>query len=60
MGRLQRGLAGLRRHGTGRLAVLDGRLRSRSWGQQVLEALEPWVELRRLLPPGSDTTENTA
>jgi ATP-dependent DNA helicase DinG len=46
---LQRGLAGLRRNG-GRLAVLDGRLRSRSWGRQVLSALEPWVQLARLLP----------
>ena len=47
--RLQRGLAGLRRQG-GRLAVLDGRLRSRSWGRQVFAALEPWVLLTRLLP----------
>jgi ATP-dependent DNA helicase DinG len=47
--RLQRGTAGLRRHG-GRLAVLDGRLRARSWGRQVLMALEPWVKLTRLLP----------
>lgn len=46
---LQRALAGLRRHG-GRLAVLDGRLRGRSWGQLVRAALEPWVELPRLLP----------
>lgn len=58
LGRMQRGLAGLRRHGSGRLAVLDGRLRSRGWGQQVLEALEPWVELRRLLPPGDDCAEH--
>ncbi|MCT0247926.1 helicase [Synechococcus sp. CS-205] len=50
MTRLQLALAGLRRGG-GRLAVLDGRLRSRSWGQQVLSALEPWVALQRLLPP---------
>jgi ATP-dependent DNA helicase DinG len=47
--RLQLALAGLRRGG-GRLAVLDGRLRSRSWGHQVLSALEPWVALNRLLP----------
>ena len=47
--RLQLGVAGLRRQG-GRLAVLDGRLRGRSWGQQVLHALEPWVSLSRLLP----------
>ncbi|MFY8149523.1 MAG: helicase [Prochlorococcaceae cyanobacterium] len=47
--RLQRAVAGLRRRG-GRLAVLDGRLRSRSWGGTVLRALEPWVSLSRLLP----------
>lgn len=46
---LQRGLAGLRRSG-GRLAVLDGRLRARSWGNQMLAALDPWVPLTRLLP----------
>ena len=50
LSRLQRGVAGLRRHGQGRLAVLDGRLRGRSWGRQVLHALEPWVGLHRLLP----------
>lgn len=49
LNRLQRGLASLRRHG-GRLAVLDGRLRARSWGRQVFSALEPWVQLNRLLP----------
>jgi ATP-dependent DNA helicase DinG len=49
LSRLQRALASLRRQG-GRLAVLDGRLRSRSWGRQVLTALEPWISLRRLLP----------
>ena len=49
LGRLQRAVAGLRRSG-GRLAVLDGRLRRRGWGRQVLEALEPWVALSRLLP----------
>ena len=49
LNRLQRGLAGLRRQG-GRMAVLDGRLRGRSWGRLVLEALEPWVQLPRLLP----------
>jgi ATP-dependent DNA helicase DinG len=49
LGRLQRSVAGLRRNG-GRLAVLDGRLRRRGWGRQVLEALEPWVALQRLLP----------
>ncbi|MEI8252013.1 MAG: helicase [Synechococcus sp. ELA057] len=49
LNRLQLSLAGLRRQG-GRLAVLDGRLRSRGWGHQVLRALEPWVRLPRLLP----------
>ncbi len=47
--RIQRALANLRRGG-GRMAVLDGRLRGRSWGRQVLNALEPWVALQRLLP----------
>lgn len=60
LGRLQRGLAGLRRHGNGRLAVLDGRLRSRSWGQQVLTALEPWVALQRLLPRDADSADHAA
>lgn len=60
LGRLQRGLAGLRRHGGGRLAVLDGRLRSRGWGAQVLEALEPWVTLQRLLPRDADTPNHAA
>lgn len=49
IGRLQRGLCSLRRGG-GRLAILDGRLRGRSWGGHVLRALDPWVELPRLLP----------
>jgi len=47
--RLQLAVAGLRRSG-GRLAILDGRLRGRSWGRQVLGALEPWLNLSRLLP----------
>jgi ATP-dependent DNA helicase DinG len=51
LNRLQRGLAGLRRGG-GRLAVLDGRLRGRGWGRQVFTALEPWIQLSRLLPGG--------
>ena len=42
-------IAPLRRSG-GRLAVLDGRLRGRSWGDQVLHRLEPWIPLQRLLP----------
>jgi len=49
LGRLQQAVAGLRRNG-GRLAVLDGRLRRRGWGRQVLDALEPWVALQQLLP----------
>jgi hypothetical protein len=36
------------------LAVLDGRLRRRGWGRQVLEALEPWVALPRLPTPRGD------
>lgn len=47
--RLQLGVASLRRHG-GRLAILDGRLRGRSWGRQVLQALDPWLQLSRLMP----------
>ena len=46
---LQLGVAPLRRSG-GRLAILDGRLRGRSWGRQVLQAVEPWITLSRLLP----------
>ena len=42
-------IASLRRGG-GRLAILDGRVRGRSWGEQVLRALEPWEALQRLLP----------
>jgi len=42
-------IAPLRRSG-GRLAILDGRLRGRSWGDQVLNRLEPWIPLQRLLP----------
>lgn len=49
LNRLERGVASLRRGG-GRLAVLDGRLRGRSWGRQVFATLEPWVQLTRLLP----------
>ena len=47
--RLQLAVSGLRRSG-GRLAILDGRLRGRSWGQSLLGALEPWLSLTRLLP----------
>ena len=48
--RLQLGVASLRRQSGTRLAILDGRLRGRSWGQRVLQSLEPWVSLSRLLP----------
>ncbi len=34
----------------GRLAILDGRIRGRSWGEQVLRELQPWTPLNRLLP----------
>jgi len=33
-----------------RVAILDGRVYSRSWGKLIFEALEPWVILERLLP----------
>jgi ATP-dependent DNA helicase DinG len=49
MTRLQLAVASVRRSG-GRLAILDGRLRGRSWGQTLLAALEPWLNLTRLLP----------
>ncbi|MDP6171949.1 MAG: helicase [Prochlorococcus sp.] len=38
------------RKSQGRLAILDGRIRGRSWGKHVLRALEPWTPLQRLLP----------
>ena len=38
------------RQSGGRLAILDGRLRRRSWGRQILAKLEPWTALHRLLP----------
>jgi ATP-dependent DNA helicase DinG len=47
--RLQLAVAGVRRN-SGRLAVLDGRMRRRGWGRTVLEALQPWVALTRLRP----------
>ncbi len=34
----------------GRIAILDGRLRSRKWGAQVFHTLHPWTPLYRLLP----------
>ena len=33
-----------------RVAILDGRIRYRSWGKLIFETLEPWVPLERLLP----------
>ena len=47
--RLVPAIAPLRQSG-GRLAILDGRVRARGWGKQVLRALEPWSALQRLLP----------
>ena len=38
------------RQNNGRVAILDGRLRSRSWGKEFLEILRPMAELHRLLP----------
>ena len=38
------------RNNHSRVAILDGRLRSRSWGEFVFRALEPWNPLDRLLP----------
>ena len=34
----------------GRIAILDGRLRARAWGKNVLDVLQPWIPLDRLLP----------
>jgi len=39
----------------GRLAILDGRVRSRSWGEHFYRALEPWTSLQRLLPDETPT-----
>ncbi len=36
--------------GAPRVAILDGRIRARSWGQEVLRTLEPWTPITRLLP----------
>ena len=38
------------RRSQGRIAILDGRVRSRSWGKIVLKTFEPWTPLNRLLP----------
>ena len=50
---LQHGVACLRGQRGTRLAVLDGRIHCRSWGQRVLDALQPWVGVPRLLPDES-------
>ncbi len=34
----------------GRLAILDGRLRSRSWGKHVFASLQPSIPIHHLLP----------
>ncbi len=33
-----------------RVAILDGRMRYRSWGKLIFQIFEPWVPLERLLP----------
>ena len=33
-----------------RVAILDGRMRYRSWGKQIFQILEPWIALEHLLP----------
>ncbi len=33
-----------------RVAVLDGRMRYRSWGKSIFQTFEPWIPLERLLP----------
>ncbi len=38
------------RKSQGRMAILDGRLRSRNWGKKIFTVLEPWNPLDRLLP----------
>ena len=39
------------RRNQGRVAILDGRLRARSWGAVLFKALQPWTPIDRLLPP---------
>ncbi len=34
----------------GRIAILDGRIRSRTWGKKIFDVLQPWTSLDRLLP----------
>ena len=33
-----------------RVAILDGRMRYRTWGKLIFEALEPWIIVEHLLP----------
>lgn len=47
---LQHVVACLRGQCGGRLAILDGRIHCRSWGQLVLDELQPWVGVPQLLP----------
>ena len=47
---LQHGVACLRGQCGTRLAILDGRIHCRSWGRLVLDELQPWVGISRLLP----------
>ena len=47
---LQHVVACLRGQRGTRLAILDGRIHCRSWGQQVLDHLQPWVGIAQLLP----------
>ena len=39
----------LRNHAS-RIAILDGRIRSRDWGMAFFSALEPWENLEHLIP----------
>ena len=47
---MQHVVACLRGRRDTRLAILDGRIHCRSWGQLVLDELQPWVAVSRLLP----------
>ena len=50
---LQQVVACLRGQRGTRLAILDGRIHCRSWGRVVLDELQPWVGISRLLPDES-------
>ena len=47
---MQHVVACLRGQCGARLAILDGRIHCRSWGQLVLNELQPWVGTSQLLP----------